>query len=918
MPENQRKKTKNLALRARMPLVFRVLAVFALVGIVIAIGVGFYLNYGRPEFRMKGFKELKLSEDVIAEINGYERREMEGERLKYYIKADKATTFADNHQEMENIFLQVFDDTGEKSDTITASKAVYIPAKDNTKNFTAFFAGDVNVATRDALQIKTEQLSYTKETEIVEAEEAIEFSRDNISGKSFGAIAKVQEKTLELLKDVEIKTFGQSADGSTDLNIEYAKITAGHAFFNQGAEKIEFDQNVYVSIIPNGGSDALAQPSEVKADQATAHFSQREIRQIDLNGNVFIYQKPTGKIARWSKIRANRALAKINKEVKRLELFENVDIETTQNDSKPTKIKTSYAIYEKDADKFELKNGVEIITVEDNQPTRISSSEAVYEQSNGKIFLNGNAEVVQGGNFIKGDRLTAELFPNKKLKNAHSLGNAFLRQTTQDRTTEVSSGELNAFFNENQQLQTANTIGASNAVLIPAQANDYTKVSLSAPNAIRLNFRAEGLLEQMQTEGRTSVLLTAPNNKPDAANKKLIADTVKTIFHANGKDLAKTEAVGNSELIIEPLRAAPENYKTQITAPRLDCEFFEKGNHARSCSAGVKGKVFRVPTMPNENRGNQTITADRLNAVFNQSTFDVENLEAIGGAKFNELDRNGVADRILYSTKDEVVRLRGGEPTIWDERARAKAVEIDWDTRSEKSNLRGKVSTTYFSQKQTGGATPFGDQNSPVYLTSDEAQFDHKAEVGLYTGNARAWQDDNYVRADKLILRNKEGQLFGEGTVQSTLYEAKQIEKGKTSKVPVYASSQKISYSKDNRILRYEGEVDIRQGTDRITAGVANIYLKNNNELAQTVVENNVVVTQPNRRAAGDWAQYTADTEMVMLRGNPARIEDAENGSTQGAQVTVYLREKRVINESKTNQTTSGRIRSVYKIKKQE
>lgn len=917
MPQNQRKNTKNLELRAKTPFVFRGLAIFALAGVIIAVGVGFYLNFGRSEFRMKGFKELKLSEDVIAEVSGYERRETEGDRLKYYIKADKAKTFADNHQEMENIYLQVFDEKGENSDTITASKAVYVPAKDNTKNFTVFFAGKVNVATRDALQIKTEQLTYTKENETIEAEEAIEFSRENVSGKSFGAIAKVQEKTLELLKDVEINAYENGAGDSTEINVQRAKITAGRAFFNQSEEKIEFDRNVYVSVVQSDGSSASAQPSDVKADKATAFFTDKEIRRIDLSGNVFVYQKPTERVAKWSKIRADRASAQIEKEIKRLELFENVDIETASNEAKPTKIKSNYALYEKDADKFELKNGVEIVTVEDNQPTTIRANEAIYEQSNGKVFLFGNAEITQGGDYVKGDKLTAELFPNKKIKTAQSVGNAFLRQTTPERATEISAGELNAFFNDNQQLQAANSIGASTAVLIPAKSSEYTKVSLSAPNAIRLNFRAGGLIEQMQTEGRTTVLLAAPNNNPNAASKKLVADAIKTVFYPNGKDLAKTEAVGNSELFIEPLRAAPENYKTTITAPRFDCDFFEAGNIARNCSAGVKAKVFRAPTIPTDNRGNQTITADRLNASFNQSTQDVEQMEAVGGAKFTELDRSGVADRIIYTANDETVRLRGGEPTVWDARARAKAIEIDWDTRNEKSALRGKVGTTYYSRKQTGDAAPFGDANSPVFITADQAQFDHAAETALYTGEARAWQENNYVRADRLLLRQKEGKLFGEGNVRSVLYDAKRTENGKESKVPVYASSQKIAYSKENSLLRYEGDVDIRQGTDRITAGVANIYLKNNNEVSQTVVENAVVVTQPNRRAVGDWAQYTADNETIVLRGNPARIEDGESGSTQAAQVSVYLREKRVVNESKSIQANKGRIRSVYKIKQQ-
>lgn len=911
--KHQRKNTKNLEMRANMPLIARILALFALVGVVILIVIGFYLNYGREEFRMKGFKELQLSKDVVAEVNGYERLETEGDKKKYFIKADKATTFADEHQEMENIYLQVFDESGEKFDVVTARRAVYVPVKDGTKNFTAFFSGDINVDTRDALNIRTDQLTYTRENETVEAEEAIEFSRENISGKAFGATVKIKDKILELLKDVEIDVFGGSDEFA---KIKSARLTAGRAVVNQAEEKAELFENVFISIILNGNSGELAQPSEITTDKATAHFTDRELKQIDLNGNVYVFQKPANGNSKWSKVWANRATAHINKEVKRLELFENVSIETTQNDSKPTKLRSNYALYEKDLDRFVLRDGVEIVTVEDDKAVKITGGEAIYEQSNFKIHLSENPEIVQGGNYVKGDNLTAELYANKKLKNVYAFGNGFLRQTTAERTTEISSDRLSASFNENQQLLTANSMGASNAVLIPTQAIDYTKVTMFAPNAMRLNF-ANGLLQQMNTEGRTSILLTVPDNRADAANKKVTADTVKTFFNPNGKDLTKAEAIGNAELYVEPLHASAENYRTTLTAPRFDCDFFESGNNARNCVAGTNAKVVRVPTVRAKSSGNQTLVAERLNAVFSQSTKNLEQIEATGNTKFTELDRSGTAEKIIFTESDKTVRLRG-EPSVLDSRGRAKAVEIDWDTRADRSFLRGQVRTSYSSQGQTGGATPFGETKSPVFLTSDEAQFDHKAETGLYSGSARAWQGNNYVSADKLFLQQKEGKLSGERNVQSLLYDTTQTVSGKRSDVPVYVTAQKIFYSRENRHLRYEGGIDIRQGTDRITAGVANVYLKASNELSQAVVENNVVVTQPNRRATGDWAQFTADSETVVLRGNPAFVEDSESGSSQSAQITVNTRTKNVISDSKSATTNSGRIRSVYKVKKLE
>ncbi|MDQ6785757.1 MAG: LPS export ABC transporter periplasmic protein LptC [Acidobacteriota bacterium] len=914
MAENiQRRNVKNLRLRAQMPQIFRGLAITLLAATVLAIGVGFYLYRDKKEFRMKGMP-TELSADVLAEVNNYERRESDGEVVKYYIKADKATTYTDNHQELENVFLQVFDDAGASSDKITAHKAIYIPVADGTKNFNAYFSGNVDIETRDALSVKTEQLSYDKADETAQADEAVEFSRENVTGKSVGAIVKIKEKRLELLRDVEINAF--ESPELAQSNIKFAKISAGNASIDQAAEKIEFTQNVKVNVTPSDASET-SQPTDISANHAVAFFSNRQVRKIDLSGSVEINQKAAKNNTKWTRTKANRAVANIDGELKRFELFENVDIETAVGDDKPTKIKTNYAVYEKDADRFELKNGVEIITVEDNEPTTIHANEAVYEQSNGKVFLSGAAEIAQGNDFIKGDNLTAELFPDKKLKSGYAKGSAYLKQTTPERTTEVSANELNAVFGDNRQIQFANAVGNSSASLTPVQAGEYSKITLAAPNAVKVNFQADGLLRQMQTDGRTTIQMNAPPNNPNAANKKLTADNVVTVMNASGKDLERAEAVGNAELFVEPIQSAPENYKTTISAARFDCAFFPTGNNAKNCTAQGKTKTVRVPTVASANRGTQTISADKLSADFSAQTQDVEHFEAAGNTKFSELDRNGIANQISFTASDETVRLRGGEPTVWDSQARARAGEIDWDTHNEKTFLRGKVSTTYYSQKQTNGATPFGNTNAPVFITADAAEFNHQAETALYTGNARAWQENNFVRADRLLIKQKEGQLFGDGTVQSLLYNAKRRENGKESTVPAFASAQKMIYSRSNNSLRYEGNVDIRQGTDRITAGAANVLMNDKNEVAQTVAETNVVVTQPTRKAVGDYAQYDAENEKVILRGNPARIEDSENGSSQGAEVTIFLRENRVVGESKTTENNTGRIRSVYKVKKQ-
>jgi lipopolysaccharide export system protein LptA len=76
-----------------------------------------------------------------------------------------------------------------------------------------------------------------------------------------------------------------------------------------------------------------------------------------------------------------------------------------------------------------------------------------------------------------------------------------------------------------------------------------------------------------------------------------------------------------------------------------------------------------------------------------------------------------------------------------------------------------------------------------------------------------------------------------------------------------------------------------------------------------------VVMTQPGRRATGDWVQYTAADERAILRGNPATVNDSENGASQGGELAFNMHDHRVVGEGKTRQNPSARTRSVYKVK---
>lgn len=578
--------------------------------------------------------------------------------------------------------------------------------------------------------------------------------------------------------------------------------------------------------------------------------------------------------------------------------------------------------------RLELKKDVQLTVAPDkndvptqpgsrSRPVSIRSAKAIFEQQSLKLSFYGGVTADQERDTMSGNELFATLNDQKRLQKVEVRGNSYLSSREEGRAAEVQAADMDFFLDKDQRLERAVAIKDARSRTLDADAD----MTLTGANLLEVKFQPQGersLLREMRSEGRSVITLAAPKSKTGdarAANKRLTADAVKLSWRINGRDLEKAEAVGNGELFVDPVVQNAAADRKTLTAPRFDCDFFESGNLARTFVATGGAKAVIEPMVKTDTRGVRTLTGKKISAVFVKDTQDVERMDAQDDAKFNENDRNGVAVNISYVAADDMVRMRGGEPTVWDARARTKAVELDSNLRDHVSYSRGKTATTYYSQEQTNGATPFRKVKSPVYVVSDRGEFHHDSGVAIYTGTARAWQDDNFVRGDKLTIYLNEKKMDASGRVQSAVYNARRKDGNAT--VPVFASADSMFYSDPNRLLHYENNVDIRQGSDRITSGVADVYLvKDSNEMEKTVAQRNVVLTQPNRKGSGDWVEYTAANEVAVLKGNPARVDDTEQGGTEGARLTVYMREDRVVADDPRGPQSPGRVRSTHKVKK--
>ena len=671
--------------------------------------------------------------------------------------------------------------------------------------------------------------------------------------------------------------------------------------FSDGHHELE---NVSLAVYPPEGET----PDQISATRA---IYQPETSIISFLGNVRIETK--------DKLKVNTEALSFNQE----NGIAHTDSHTSFERENVSGTSTG-AVVEQKAKRLELKNNVQLTIAPEQttksparaRPVNIKAARGTFDQQSLQLIFSGGVTVEQENEILSGETLTAVLNAQKHLERAEIRNNAYLRVIDPGRAAEVKSVNMDFFMDKDQRLERAVATQDVSGRTLEGDSD----VQITGSNSLEVTFQANentSLLKQMTAGGRSVITMSAPKSKasdPRAANKRLTANAVKLIWRTTGRDLEKAEASGDAELFIEPVVSSARAERKKLNAPQFDCDFFEAGNLTRACKATGGAKAVLEPMQATQNRGTRTLTSQNMTAVFLKDTQDVERVDAQGDAKFNENDRNGVAANVSYVAADETVRLRGGDPTVWDSRGRTKATELDADLKNDVSYARGRTTTTYYSQEQTNGATPFSKTKSPVYIASERGEFRHESGQAIYSGNARAWQDDNFVRGDKLIIYVNDKRMEASGHVQTTIYNSKQ--RGENS-VPVFAAADSMFYSDPDRTIHYEGNVDIKQGADRLTGGVADVYLaKENNEMEKTIAQRNVVLTQPNRKGTGDWVEYTAANEVAVLKGNPARVDDVEQGNTEGNRLTLSVRDGKVTADDARGPLSPGRVRSTHKIRK--
>ena len=400
-----------------------------------------------------------------------------------------------------------------------------------------------------------------------------------------------------------------------------------------------------------------------------------------------------------------------------------------------------------------------------------------------------------------------------------------------------------------------------------------------------------------------------------------------TIFPAPGPE--KQKAAGNGD------KETGGNSTTVATAGKFHATF-DSNNRIQTLHGAPNSRI--VSSSPGE--PDKVSVARNLDVTF-AADGGVQKLVQTGDFQYHEASakpdtggREAFADVATYTPSDAMLLLTGS-PRVIDGGMTTTATTVRINRQTGDGFADDNVKTTYSDLKpQPDGALLAG--SDPVHVTAQHMTAHKEPGVAHYTGNVRLWQTANVVRAPKMDFDDQKRSIVAQSDASQKVLSLF-MQRGQDGKLtPVDVTSDRLTYTDEERRARYTGDVFAKSATNTINAHLIDVYLKpadpdakatpsappsaqkksilpgseGPSQIDHMVAVGKVVVTGPNRRAVGDRLVYTADDGKYFLTGKSPSIFDAERGTVWGDSLTFYSHDDRVLVESKRSSPTITRART--------
>jgi LPS export ABC transporter protein LptC len=456
---------------------------------------------------------------------------------------------------------------------------------------------------------------------------------------------------------------------------------------------------------------------------------------------------------------------------------------------------------------------------------------------------------------------------------------------TQVIDAESALGELTGVESDDEYLRSLELQGAARIETPAAAPGDLRQMS---GDVINLTYQERSDLLESATIAGNSVLKIA--GEANGADRELRAQNMDiamapdgtTVTSLNARDRIVLELPGSKT---QPSKRVTSNALVATGTP-------QEGLTAATFTEGVE-YVESGGTPPVK----RTVRSRTLDTALNGGLGDIREANFVGQARFNDATTNAVSSSMHYNIQTGQVALKGepGQPVprVVNDQMQVDANEIEMSVEGSTLKAVGvskPVQSIMFPAKPGSSSTRrqpgLMKQDQPVnglsrelvYTGGDSSTVELSGAATLVQGE----KADTQVKADKITLEGKTGNLLAQGSVISRMIVQDVNPASKERETtPSVGSGQQMSYEDALRKVTYTTKAHVVGPHGDLTGETIVLFLgANGQDIERLDAAGDVKLTETERITTGDQLVYIAAKEEYTMSGKNRLVRMFQNTDT--------------------------------------
>ncbi len=537
-------------------------------------------------------------------------------------------------------------------------------------------------------------------------------------------------------------------------------------------------------------------------------------------------------------------------------------------------------------------------------PIEVSSEEVRYLELESKVYLAPWVKMKKGEFTLEAAAPSEVLLDNGAIRHM-TARDAKGQNRSPQRIVEYSARTLNVDYNASGQIE--KILAEEDAKL--NSVGDQGKMNAQA-RRMDLFFTITGkdsLLERALANGQAVLESIPPSRNGGAAGeiKVLKSESIEVKMRPGGENIERLEAHAPGTLDFLPQQ--PTQRKRHLKAERMTMGYGAKNQLESFRAVTVETRTEAASSAPKGSPPMLTTSRD-LAAQFHPQTGEMMKLEQWGEFRYQEGNRRAVADRAVQESNANRITLTKSA-RVWDPTGSTDANEILLDQKSGEFVAMGNVRSTREPDKKGTGS----QQPQPTQATADRMESKNSNQDIRYEGNAVMWQGENRLRAPRIDIDRKAGQLKARGGIIHQMVDERSAQARKNGAVLTSVRATEMDYSDKDRVVEYRGKVAMNRPGLEVLSNQLRAYLEEENSerfneapgggIEKAFATGNVRIVETGsertRKGNGETAEYyTADSRLVLEGGKPEMVDivrGVEQRRTTGKQLSWFANSNKII-----------------------